>query len=195
LHDFPQIFAPAQHYPEGRLDDFQRHKVRIWSIYNLGLGRFGDVSASGLWRIDSGTTFSYFAAGQPVTSAQQAKLDAAGYPDGPPDQTVYFGERGAGQFKGFQVVDVGLGYNVPVFRTLRPWFRFDVYNAFNNLKQIRWNTTVTPDPTTSLDANGLRTGYRTGSSFGKATANTHFPVPSIGGTGGRTWRFAAGFRF
>ena len=46
-----------------------------------------------------------------------------------------------------------------------------------------------------MDENGLRTGYRQGASFGKATANTHFPVPFQGQTGGRTWRVAAGFRF
>ena len=96
---------------------------------------------------------------------------------------------------GWQVVDLGLGYNIPVFRTLRPWFRFDIYNFLNNQKQIRWNTTVSQDPNTPLDENGMRTGYRQGASFGKATANTDFPVPSIGGTGGRTWRMALGLRF
>ena len=148
LADYQQIFTAARHYPEGRLNDFQRHKVRLWSIYNLGLGSFGDASISGIWRIDGGTTFSYAAAGQTITAIQGAKLEAAGYPDGPGDQTVYFGERGAGQFNGWQVVDLGLGYNIPVFRTLRPWFRFDVYNFLNNQTQIRWNTTVSQDPTT-----------------------------------------------
>jgi hypothetical protein len=78
---------------------------------------------------------------------------------------------------------------------LRQWFRFDLFNLFNNQKQMRWNTTVSQDPNTPADENGLRTGDREGSSFGKATANTDFPVPSIGGTGGRTWRMAVGVRF
>ena len=35
------------HFPEGRLDDFQRHKIRLWTIYNLGMGRFGDAALVG----------------------------------------------------------------------------------------------------------------------------------------------------
>jgi hypothetical protein len=195
LGDYQQAFTAARNYPDGRLNDFQRHKVRLWSIYNHELGRFGDASVSAIWRIDGGTTFSYAATNQAISAIQSAKLAAAGYVDPPTTQTLYFGERGAGQFKGFQVVDLGLGYNIPIVRTLRPWFRFDVYNLLNNQKQLRWNTTVSQDPNSPLDENGLRTGYRQGASFGKATANTDFPVPVIGGTGGRTWRAAVGVRF
>jgi hypothetical protein len=31
---------------EGRLDDFQRHKVRIWAHYDLDLGHFGSVDVT-----------------------------------------------------------------------------------------------------------------------------------------------------
>ena len=113
------------------------------------------------------------------------------YPDAPSDQTIYFAGRGSEEFKGYGVIDVGLGYNVPVFKTLRPYVRFDVYNALNNQKQIQWNTTVSPDPASAKDAMGLPTGYTKGSSFGKATSNQHFPIPFAGDgnspfTGGRT---------
>ncbi len=50
---------------------------------------------------------------------------------------MFFGERGAGEFKGFQVLDFSVVYGVPVFRALRPWVMFDVYNLFNNQKLIR----------------------------------------------------------
>ncbi len=53
---------------------FQRHKLALWSIYNLELGRFGDVSVSGLWRVDSGETFSLRATGQPLSDIQTALL-------------------------------------------------------------------------------------------------------------------------
>jgi outer membrane receptor protein involved in Fe transport len=195
LGDYPEIFTAAQHYPDGRLDDFQRHKVRLWTIYNVGVGRFGDASLSALWRIDSGTSYSYVALGRPITSIQEAKLVAAGYPDEPDSQDIYYSERGANQFKGFQVVDLGATYNVPVFRTLRPYVNFGVWNAFNNQKLIRWNTTVTPDASSALDANGIPTGFVRGSIHGLANNNNQFPVPSIGGTGGRTWRVSVGFRF
>jgi hypothetical protein len=195
IGDYPEIFSAARHYPEGRLDDFQRHKVRLWTIYNLGFGRIGDISASALWRIDSGTSYSFAALGQGFSAIQNARLAAAGYPDGPSSQTVYFGERGAGQFKGFQVADLAATYNIPVFRTLRPYVNVTVFNAFNNQKLIRWNTTVSQNSATAADELGLRTGYNRGSIHGLANNNNQFPVPSIGGTGGRTWRLAAGFRF
>jgi hypothetical protein len=195
IGDYPEIFTANRHYPEGDVDDFQRHKARFWTIYNLGLSRFGDAALSALWRIDGARVYSLAAAGQPITSTQREKLVAAGYPDEPSSQTVFFSERGSETFKGFQVWDLAATYNIPVFRTLRPYLNLAIYNAFNNQKLISWNTTVSQDTTTPVDGNGLRTGYRQGANFGKATATTQFPLPFQGQTGGRTWRIAAGFRF
>jgi hypothetical protein len=195
IGDYPEIFNAARSFPEGTLAGFQRNKVRLWSIYNLGLGRFGDASISGLVRIESPTTYTLRATNQAITPTQSAILTAAGYPDAPASQTLYFAPRGSEEFKGYGLLDVGLGYNIPVLKTLRPWFKFDVYNLLNNQDLIAWNTTVSQDSSTPADSLGLRTGYRKGASFGKATANTHFPVPYQDQTGGRTWRVAAGIRF
>jgi hypothetical protein len=195
IGDYPEVFTATRHYPDGRLDDFQRHKVRVWSIYGIDLGRIGDATLSGLWRIDSGTSFSFTSTGQAITAIQRAKLVAARYPDEPSSQTVYYGERGAGQFKGFQVLDFAATYNIPVFRTLRPYANFTVYNAFNNQKLIRWDTRVNQNRPAGVDANGLATSYTPRATFGLANNNNQFPTPSIGGTGGRTWRMAVGFRF
>jgi hypothetical protein len=194
IGDYPELRDPARHWPSGHLDDFQRHRLRVWSIYNLTFGRFGDASVSGLWRLDSGTTYSLRATGVGLTAIQRARI--AKYVDEPGSQTIYFDERGSEFFEGYGLLDLGLNYNVPVFRTLRPWVKFDVYNALNNQKLIRWNTTVSPDPTSPTDALGLRTGYRKGSSFGKATSTGHFPAPFQGNNGGgRTFRLAVGLRF
>ena len=200
MGDYPEIFTADRVFPDGRLLVFQRHELAMWSIYNLGLGKIGDVMLSGLWRVNSGETYSLRATGQTITAIQKALISA--YPDAPSDQTIYFAERGSEEFKGYGVIDVGVGYNVPVFKTLRPYVKFDIYNALNNQKQIQWNTTVTPDPVSPKDAMGLATGYRKGASFGKATSNQHFPIPYSGGgdlsspfSGGRTYRAAVGFRF
>jgi outer membrane receptor protein involved in Fe transport len=200
MGDFPEIFDEDRNFPYGRLAIFQRHKLAVWSIYNMGMGRFGDASLSALWRVNSGETFSLRATGQPLTDIQQALLESAGYPDAPDSQTVYFDERGSETFKGYGVIDIGLGYNIPVFKSLRPYFKLDIYNALNNQKQIGWNTTVTQDPNSPKDALGLATGYRQGASFGRATSNLHFPNPYTGDgsapfTGGRTILMAVGFRF
>ena len=130
----------------------------------------------------------------PLTSIQRSLISA--YVDEPSSQTLYFDDRGSEFFKGYGLVDVSMNYQIPVFRTLRPWVKFDIFNALNNQKLIQWNTTVNPDPNSPKDALGLPTGYIKGSSFGKATATTHFPTPFQGNNGGgRTFRLAAGFRF
>jgi outer membrane receptor protein involved in Fe transport len=198
MGDYPEILTADRTFPDGHLSVFQRHKLAVWSIYNLGLGKMGAAMVSGLWRVNSGTTYSLVATGQPITEIQKAFISA--YPDQPSPQSVYFGERGSQVFKGYAVFDLGLGYDVPVFKTLRPYVRFDVYNALNNQKQIEWSTTVSQDPNSPKDALGLATGYLKGSSFGKATSSQNFPIPFTGDgnapfTGGRTYRVAVGFRF
>src|SRR5262249_12243786 len=163
-------------FPDGRLFNFQRHKLLLWSIYDVSAGRFGDLSFSGLWRVNSGTTYSLRATNQPLTAIQNALLQNSGYPYAPSSQNVYFGDKVVGQFNGYGILDFDLNYNVPVFRNARPWVKFDLYNLFNNEKLISWNTTVTQDPNSPKDSLGLATGYRQGSSFGKATSNNNFPV-------------------
>ena len=101
---------------------------------------------------------------------------------------------------------MSFNYNIPVFRTLRPWVKFDVYNLFNNQKLIAWNTTVSQDPASPKDSLGYATGYIKGATFGTATGNTvtnlnvttinAYPVAFSGAVaGGRTFQVAVGFRF
>ena len=78
---------------------------------------------------------------------------------------------------------------------MQPWFKVEVYNLLNNQKQIAWDRTVSVDATSTLDDNGLRTGYTQGPRFGQATAGTHFPTPYPGQNGGRAFRIAFGARF
>jgi hypothetical protein len=209
IGDYPEAFSAERNFPDGRLQDFQRSRLRVWGIYDWNLGRGGDVSVSGLWRVDSGRVYSLAARNQPLTSTQVALIQAAGYPDRPgtSGNMVFFnGERGSETFPGYGLFDMSINYSLPVFDVLRPWVKFDVYNMFNNLKLIGWNTTVTQDPTSAKDDLGLATGYRPGATFGTATGNTvtnlytstinAYPVAFNGApAGGRTFRLALGFRF
>jgi len=81
IGDYPEAYASEaqRFFPDGRLDSFQRHRVRAWTIYNVGMGRAGDMSFSGLWRIDSGGTYSLLANNQPLTTIQRNILANAGY--------------------------------------------------------------------------------------------------------------------
>lgn len=193
IHDFPEIYSEARHYPSGRLNDFQRHKIRLWTVYHVGLGPFGSVDVAPLYRYNSALTYSLTALNQPLTAIQRTR--GAAYPNLPSTQTVFFAERGSEEFAGYHLVDLGLQYQIPIWRTLRPWLKFDIYNVFNNEKLIEWNTVVRQDPASPADNLGLRTGFTKGPLFGQGTATTHYPRWVAGENGGRTFRLAVGFRY
>jgi hypothetical protein len=196
--NYPEIFGPALNrlLPNGRFDNFQRHKLRVFAIYNQSLGRFGSVDVSPLWRVNSGGVYS-LTASIAVPAVQRARNP--GYPAGDfgaaARETVFFGERGAYDLKGYGVMDLAASYNIAIWRTLRPWFKIEIYNLFNNTKQIGWDRTVTANAASALDANGIPTEYVQGPRFGQATAGNHFPQPWPGQNGARAVRLAFGARF
>ena len=193
--DYPEILVEDRNFPEGRLNDFQRHKLRLWAVWSQDMGRFGSLDVAPLVRIDSGTTYTLAAASVPLSAVQIARTPGYAQLPGGGLQTLFFGERGSQTFPGFALMDLGFTYTVPVVRTLRPWIKAEILNVTNNQKVIAFNTTVTPDPNSALDANGLPTGFIRGPQFGQATANTHYPLWRPGFTGGRTYLLAAGIRF
>ena len=193
--DYPELLVPGRNFPTGRLDDFQRHKVRVWAMYNQPLGRFGSVDVAPILRVDSGLAYSLFATKVPLSDVQLARDPGyARLPDGG-TQTLFFGERGAQTFPGAALFDLAATYRVPVFRTVSPWVKAEILNVTNNQKLIAFDTTVTPDPNSPLDANGLPTGYIRGPQFGQATSNADYPAWRPGFTGGRTYLVSAGIRF
>jgi hypothetical protein len=197
--DYPEIFGPSldRLQPDGRLYDYQRHKVRLYGIYTQHMGRFGAVDLAPVWRVNSGQVFSYFASSVPISAVELARNP--GYPvnDINPSyaHTVFFGQRGSQDFEAYGVVDFSATYQIPVWKTVRPWAKVELFNALNNQKLIKWDTTVTADPTSALDANGLRTGFTPGPRFGTATQDDQFPQPIPGINGGRLFRMAFGIRF
>ena len=196
--NFPEVYGPAldRLLPEGRLDNFQRHKLRVYGTYGQSLGRFGSLDVTPLWRVNSGAVYSHT-----ISAATPAALLANNPGYAPSDvsaavrQTVYFGERGAYSFKGYGVMDLAATYNLAVWRSLRPWFKVEVFNMLSNQKMIAWDRTVTADATSALDANGYRTGFVNGPRYGQATSGVHFPTPYPNQTGGRAFRVAFGARF
>src|SRR5690606_9823463 len=159
-------------------------------------GRFGSADTSLLWRFNSARTYSLTAT--VPTSAIQRQRDP-GYANPPQSQTLYFGERGSEFFESAHLFDLAVTYQVPVFRTLRPWVKFEVYNLFNDQSLVQYNTAITADPNSPLDADGLPTGFIRGANFGKATANTHFPRVTVTPSGdtlfARTFLMSFGLRF
>jgi hypothetical protein len=193
IGDFPEALTADRNFPTGRLQSFQRHRARLWSIYNFGMGRFGGMALSGLLRLESGRVYSLAATGVPLSSIQESRL--VRYPDAPTDQTLYFGGRGSETFPGFGVLDISLNYDIPVFRSFRPWVKLDLFNALNNQKLIGFNTEVLVDPNSAVDALGRPTGLVRGENFGQAQSSSDFPTYNAGEVGGRAFRVAFGVRF
>ena len=194
--DVPEVHSAARHYPDGRLLGFQRHRIRLWTTTNIDMGSAGTLTASGLWRLESGRTYSLVAA-MPYTETQHELAAAAGYPLGTlaPLQAVYFDSRGSEQFSGYGAVDTSVTYAIPVFRSLGPYLKVDVFNLFNTQDPIRFDTSIVPDPDSPLDALGLPTGYLKGPRYQTADDPRDYPAPIVGSTGGRTLRLALGVRF
>ena len=198
LGDYPEILVLERNNPMGRLDDFQRHKVRIWSIYQLDLGRFGSVDLAPIWRYNSALTYSLAASSVPLSAIQRshnpgyARLPGSGANG---SQTLFFDARGSEQFAGYGLMDLGVTYQIPLWKALRPWARIEILNVFDNDKLIGWDTSIKADATSALDANGLPTGYIEGVRNGQGTSTAHYPRPRPGLTGGRTYLGAFGLRF
>jgi outer membrane receptor protein involved in Fe transport len=194
IHDYPEILV-ARNFPDGRLDDFQRHKIRLWAVYNQTLGRFGHVDLAPMWKYNSAQTYSLSASGVPLSAIQLARNPGYARLPGGGAQTLYFDERGSESFEGYGVIDFAATYQIPIWRALRPWMKVELFNVLNNDKLIKWTTTVNPDPNSPVDADGLPTGYVRVAAFGQPRTNADYPRPLPGIDGGRTFQMAFGLRF
>ena len=143
--DYPEITPADRYYPTGRLDQYQHHKVRVWGIYTLGLGEAGAIDMAGIWRYNSGQVYSLAATGQGLSDTQAAILSSAGYSSGPDPRTLFFADgRGSGEFPGYGLFDLSLQYGLPIWRSLQPWVKAELYNVLGNDSAIRWDTSVVP---------------------------------------------------
>jgi hypothetical protein len=188
IGNYPEITNAERFYPTGALNDFAEHKVRLWTNYNLGLGRAGNMNFGFLMNFDSGRTQSRTVAFGGPTPEQQAILNSLGYVDGPSTQTIYFGRRGDYAFDDSLTFDVSVNYQLPIFGDFDLWIKADITNVFNDDSQISGSTAVGFDPNSPVDALGFPTGYIEPSSFGTASQNSDYTIP-------REYKFTVGFRF
>jgi hypothetical protein len=193
IGDYPEIYVPARSFPDGRVDDFQRHKVRAWATGSLDMKRYGRVDVSPLYRYNSARTYSLVASGVPLSAVQIARNP--GYARLPASQSLFFGARGSEHFAAYHLVDLAVMYSMPAWQSVQPWVKIEVLNALDNQTLIAWNTTVTADNAGPKDENGLPTSYIKSASFGTATGPTSYPRPRSGMDGGRTFMMSMGVRF
>jgi outer membrane receptor protein involved in Fe transport len=180
----PEIQSPRNN-PTGRLAQHQEHKFRAWTTYTFNFGRAGSLSSGLIYRYDSPLTFSYTttAAVTPIQRARQPNYRAY------PTQTIFFGDRGAGEFNSVSIFDLALNYTLPVLGgRLAPWIKVDVNNLLNSDRLRTFQTPVSADPNSALDADGLRTGFIQGAAWGRPSGAASYVVP-------REFLLSAGIRF
>jgi hypothetical protein len=193
IFDRPEITSEARHYPTGRTDDFQAHKVRLYSVYDIKLGGAGTVTLGGIYKFDSPQAYSLTAAGVSLSAIQTARRTALGYARQPASQTIFFSERGSELFESSHILDFSLNYELPIYKTARPFFKAELRNAFNKQPLIGFNTTLTPVTNGPVDELGIPTTFTRGALFGTPVNNhtatsPHVPFP-------REIRFSMGVRF
>ncbi len=197
IGSFPEIFVADRDFPDGRLNGFQRHKLRALTSYSLPT-KFGNLGLGLVYRYDSGTPFSYVFNGYGISDIQ-ASHDP-GYAHAPTSQTLFFGQRGAGTYPGQSRFDFALNYDIPIFHSVAPWIKATVFNVFNTHYLVAYDTSVIPcaaDGSGNLptgcaagpvDANGLPTTFVKSNTFGTARSATDYQTA-------RQFLLSAGIRF
>ena len=123
-------------------------------------------------------------------------IAAAGYVDAPGRRDIYFSQgRGSETFDGYGLLDITVNYSIPVWESLSPWIKFDMFNVFNNDKQVNGNVAVAVDPNSPVDALGIPTGFVEGPNFGEPTSVDHYPQYIANVDGLRTFLMSFGLRF
>jgi len=190
--DYPGYFGQDRHFPVGRLNDFQEHRIRAWTTYDFDLGRAGSLATTLLANHDSATTFSLTGTiPRGFTAAQRQILSAYNSLPGS-SQSIFFGERGSGEFADATYFDFGALYSLPVITRwgLQIFLKADVFNILNEDKAITWDTSVivnraAGDP---VDANGFPTTFTPAGTFGEPQDGDDFLDP-------REYQFGVGIRF
>ena len=183
IGDRPEIQDPRE-VPTGRLLQFEADRARLWTTYTFNFNRYGALSTGLLYRYDSPLTFSYTAT---VARSAISKSLNPGYTGQSNTVSLFFGDRGAGQFNSTSLFDASLQYSLPISR-VTPWIKFDVRNLFNRDTQIFGTTSIAVDNTSPKDAFGYPTGFKLASSFGRPRGTTDFVNP-------RQYLVYAGVRF
>jgi outer membrane receptor protein involved in Fe transport len=190
IGDRPETLSERE-FPVGRLPNFQEDKLRLWTTYRFSLGPLGNLSSGLIYRYDSGQVFSYSTTvNRPATllNRNPGCPNACTYRNPSPTATIFFGERGAGEYDATNVFDVSLTWALPIARVVEPWIKGEVRNALNDQALIAHNIGITANTTGPLDSDGLPSTFTNGAAFGRPTGATSYVVP-------REYLVSAGIRF
>ena len=130
--DYPEVFTEARHFPVGRLAAFQRHKLRLWTTYALGLRHVRQRRRrAGRTATTRRSRYSLRADGAAAhrdsgSAARRLREHA------PARRTSTSAGAAPSSFdNGSHLFDLALTYSLPVLQTLKPYLKLDMRNVFN----------------------------------------------------------------
>jgi hypothetical protein len=218
---YPEYHREAWFNPDGDLPQDQRHRARVWVVWDILSGRHNQLSASLLQSFDSGT---------PYGAASSSGVLITPYVDNPPPYAsppttinYWFTARDKYRTDNIYSTDIALNYSfkVPALGTDLEFFvEPRVTNVFNRHGVINVNKTVytaanpgrglspfnpfttqpieCPQGAPASQCQALGANWQLGSNFGKplaATTGSTYPYPNGDYQMPRTFVISAGVRF
>jgi len=190
---YPEYREKRWNFPVGDLRIDQRHKIRLWGVYDLVDSAHHKLNVSLLQNFFSGQPYAANANINPSSFVANP-----GYETPPTALTYYFSSRDAFHSDDITRTDVALNYSFvwnALGRELEVFVQPEVINLFNedgviDPAGLDDNEAVTVlssfDPFTETPVEGVH--WQKSSSFGQALNENDFQQP-------RTFRFSVGFRF
>jgi outer membrane receptor for ferrienterochelin and colicin len=196
---YPEYSAYEQNRPVGDLGSDQRHKIRLWAIYDLPFDfKWFRSSFSVLQQIDTGTP--YGAVGSVDT---RPYVTNPGYLTPPSTATYYFTSRDAFRTEDVYRTDISLNIAFKPIGSLEIFIEPQLLNAFNQQAVDAPNASIetrasvgsasyaafnpfTDTPTSGARGTGANWNY--GPLFGQPTGATSYQLA-------RTFRVSLGIRF
>jgi hypothetical protein len=201
---YPEYRDAAWTRPVGDLGADQRHKIRLWAIWDLPINvSWFRASFSVLEQVDTGVPY-----GAVGTVDSRPYVTNPGYLTPPSTVTYYFTARDAFRTDTISRTDLSLNMTFRPWQTLELFIEPQVLNAFNEQNLVGVSTTIqtrvssgssafaafnpfTETPKQGPAATGGATptnNWNYASTFGLPTGATSYQTP-------RTFRFSVGLRF
>lgn len=193
--EYQEYKDPSWSSPRGNLAVDQRHKLRVWAIWDAVATRRHNLSVSLLQNFFSGTPYS--AVGIIDNSLGLEHIENPGYITPPPLLDYYFSGRGEYTTDSIASTDVALNYSFFIpsgSRRVEIFVQPEVLNLFNETGVVGVDTTIftsESDPTLQLfnpltesPVEGVH--WRKGDNFGQLSGKYQRP---------RTFRVSFGLRF
>jgi len=194
VSNYPEYQDTRWSNPRGDLGIDQRHRIRLWGLYDVYRTDRHSVSLSILQNFFSGTPYGAVGVVDP-----RPYVTNPGYAIPPSGVSYYFTGRDAFHTQDITATDLGLNYNlqlpswgkgVEVFLNPQILNVFNEHGVANVNVSVRDATTTSSlqrfNPFTQTPVEGIN--WQKGPSFGRAVRQEDYQLP-------RTFRLTLGFRF